>query len=56
MSTSKEIVSDRGPPTEATGSTESLGAWLARTRASHGAEPRDVARQLGLNPTLILGL
>jgi cytoskeleton protein RodZ len=56
MSTSKEIASDRGSPTETTGSTESLGAWLARTRAGHGAEPRDMARQLGLNPTIILAL
>ncbi|MCU0806987.1 MAG: DUF4115 domain-containing protein [Candidatus Contendobacter sp.] len=56
MSTSKEIASDRGSPTEATGSTESLGAWLARTRASQGAEPRDMARELGLNPTIILAL
>lgn len=56
MSTSKEIPSERDSPTEAAGSTESLGAWLARTRASHGAEPRDAARQLGLNPTIILAL
>lgn len=56
MSTSKEIASERSSPTEATGSTESLGAWLARTRAGYGAEPRDMARQLGLNPTIILAL
>jgi cytoskeleton protein RodZ len=56
MSTSKEIASDRGSPTETTGSTESLGAWLARTRASYGAEPHAMARQLGLNPTIILAL
>jgi cytoskeleton protein RodZ len=56
MSTRKEIVPKSGPPTEATGSAESLGAWLARVRAGHGAEPRDMARQLGLNPTLILAL
>ena len=56
MSPNKEIASDHNSPTEATGSTESLGAWLARTRASHGAEPRDAARQLGLNPTIILAL
>ena len=56
MSTRKEIASDRGAPTEAIGSTESLGAWLAHTRLSLGAEPRDMARHLGLNPTLILAL
>jgi len=37
-------------------STESLGAWLARTRVSLGAEPRDMARHLGLNPAIILAL
>ncbi len=35
---------------------ESLGAWLARVRAGHGAEQRDVARHLGLNPTIIQAL
>ncbi len=54
MSTRKEIAPQSGPSTD--GSTESLGAWLARVRADHGAEPRDMARQLGLNPTLILAL
>ena len=56
MSTSKEIASDHGAPTVSIGSTESLGAWLARTRVSLGAEPRDMARHLGLNPTIILAL
>ncbi|HOW61148.1 MAG TPA: DUF4115 domain-containing protein [Candidatus Contendobacter sp.] len=56
MSTSKEIASDQGAPTASIGSTESLGAWLARTRVSLGAEPRDMARHLGLNPTIILAL
>lgn len=56
MSTSKETTLDRNAPAEATGSTESLGAWLARTRASHGVESRDMARQIGLNPTIILAL
>lgn len=54
MSTRKEIAPKSGPPTD--GPTESLGAWLARVRAGHGVEPRDMARQLGLNPTLILAL
>lgn len=53
MSTSKKIVSDQNLPTEA---SESLGAWLARTRVSLGAEPRDMARHLGLNPSIILAL
>lgn len=35
---------------------ESVGAWLARARASYGVEPRDMARHLGLNPTIILAL
>ena len=56
MSTSKEIASDQGSPTASIGSTESLGTWLARTRVSLGAEPRDMARHLGLNPTIILAL
>jgi cytoskeleton protein RodZ len=56
MSKTQEIVPRLNPPTETTGSTESLGAWLARTRASHGAEPREMARHLGLNPTIILAL
>lgn len=35
---------------------ESVGAWLARTRASYDTEPRDMARHLGLNPTIIMAL
>ncbi|MBK8534330.1 MAG: helix-turn-helix domain-containing protein [Candidatus Competibacteraceae bacterium] len=51
---SHEPSADFNPPTEsATPRAESLGAWLACTRASHGAEPRDAARRLGLNPILI---
>lgn len=53
MSTRKETAPKSNSPTDA---PESLGAWLARVRAGHGAEPRDMARQLGLNPTLILAL
>lgn len=59
MSTSKENIAVVGAPTETADSidsTESLGAWLARARAGQGAEPRDIARHLGLNPTLILAL
>ncbi len=56
MSTSKEIAPDFSPPTEAARPTESLGAWLARTRAGYSAESRDMARHLGLNPTIILAL
>ncbi|MDG4549307.1 MAG: DUF4115 domain-containing protein [Candidatus Contendobacter sp.] len=54
MSTRKETAPKSNSPTDAP--PESLGAWLARVRAGHGAEPRDMARQLGLNPTLILAL
>ncbi|MFO1422957.1 MAG: DUF4115 domain-containing protein [Candidatus Competibacteraceae bacterium] len=54
MSTRKEIAPKSGPPTD--DPTESLGAWLARVRVGHGAEPHDMARRLGLNPTLILAL
>ena len=56
MSMTKEIAPDLSPSTEPAGSTESLGAWLARTRAGYGAEPRDMARHLGLNPIIILAL
>ena len=52
----KEIVPELSPPTEPADSTESLGAWLARIRAGYGAEPRDMARHLGLNPIIILAL
>lgn len=37
-------------------SAESLGTWLARTRAEQGAESCDMARRLGLNPILIKAL
>ena len=54
MSMSQELSTDLNPPTESTTAhAESLGAWLARTRASYGADLRDVARRLGLNPILI---
>jgi len=56
MSKSKVMIPDFGPPTELASATETVGAWLARTRAGHGAEPRDMARHLGLNPTIILAL
>lgn len=56
MSTPKEITPNVNPPAQPTGATESVGAWLARTRAGYGAEPREMARQLGLNPTIILAL
>ena len=56
MSTRKEIAPEFGLSTEAAGPTESLGAWLVRARAGQGAEPRDMARHLGLNPTIILAL
>ncbi len=35
---------------------ESLGAWLARTRTEQGADLRETARRLGLNPVLIQAL
>lgn len=54
MSMSHESSADFNPPTEAVAThAESLGVWLARTRASHGADLREVARRLGLNPILI---
>ncbi len=34
----------------------SLGGWLAQVRASYGAEQREVAHHLGLNPALIQAL
>jgi cytoskeleton protein RodZ len=51
---SNEPVPDFTSPTETNaGGAESLGAWLAQTRAGYNAEQRDVARHLGLNPTII---
>jgi cytoskeleton protein RodZ len=51
-----EIAADFTPSmTDAKAGPESLslGAWLAQVRADYGAEQRDVAHHLGLNPTLI---
>ena len=54
---SNEMSTDFTPPTEATGATnESLGAWLTQVRTGYGAEQRDVAHHLGLNPTIIQAL
>ena len=54
---SNEMSTDFTPPTEATGATnESLGAWLTQVRTGYGAEQRDVAHHLGLNPTIIQSL
>lgn len=51
---SNEMSTDFTPSTEATGAAnESLGAWLTQVRTGYGAEQRDVAHHLGLNPTLI---
>ncbi|HRY15260.1 MAG: helix-turn-helix domain-containing protein [Candidatus Competibacteraceae bacterium] len=51
---SNEITADFKPPTEPVDAyPASLGAWFARTRAQHGAEQRDVARHLMLNPSII---
>lgn len=48
---------DFDPPTpSATGDTGSLGAWFAQIRSETGAEQRDVARHLGLNPLLIAAI
>lgn len=54
---SQESAVTCNPPTEpAVVSAESLGAWLARTRVSQGADLRVAARRLGLNPILIQAL
>ena len=54
---SNEMSTDFTPPTEATGATnESLGAWLTQVRTGYGAEQRDVAHHLGLNPAIIQSL
>jgi cytoskeleton protein RodZ len=55
MSMPNEIASDFTRPT-VSASPESLGAWLAQVRADYGADQRDVAHHLGLNPTLIQAL
>ncbi|MDS4068753.1 MAG: DUF4115 domain-containing protein [Candidatus Competibacter sp.] len=57
MSMFNESVSDFTPPSETPdASAESLGVWLARIRAGYGAEQRDVARHLRLNPAIIQAL
>lgn len=51
---SQQTPLDSNSPAESTAAaTESLGAWLAQTRSGFNAEQREVARHLGLNPTLI---
>jgi cytoskeleton protein RodZ len=40
-------------PEPANAHTESLGAWFAQVRAGLGADQRDVARHLMLNPSII---
>jgi cytoskeleton protein RodZ len=50
---SHDLPSDSNTSVEPAAATESLGAWLAQTRAGFNAEQREVARHLGLNPTLI---
>jgi cytoskeleton protein RodZ len=54
---SNEIAPDFTPSTAgASAGPESLGAWLTQVRASYGAEQREVAHHLGLNPALIQAL
>lgn len=54
---SNEMISDFTPGPEATGvNHESLGSWLAQSRTGYGAEQREVAHHLGLNPTIIQAL
>ena len=51
---SNETASDFSSPADfASADVESLGAWLARVRAGHNVEQREVARHLGLNPIII---
>lgn len=51
---SNEITADFTPLTEPVSiHVESLGAWFAQVRTSHGADQRDVARHLMLNPSII---
>lgn len=51
---SNEITADFTPLTEpASIHVESLGAWFAQVRTRHGADQRDVARHLMLNPSII---
>ena len=57
MSMPNEIAPDFTPSTASVDPESlSLGAWLAQVRAGFGAEQRDVAHHLGLNPTLIQAL
>ncbi|MBE2294215.1 MAG: helix-turn-helix domain-containing protein [Phycisphaerales bacterium] len=54
---SNEMISDFTPGPEAIGvNHESLGSWLAQSRTGYGAEQREVAHHLGLNPTIIQAL
>lgn len=54
MIMSNQSVPDFTQPTVTTGASgESPGAWLARIRAGHGADQRDVARHLKLNLAII---
>ena len=43
-------------PPHAAEATESVGAWLARTRTRQGADLQHLARQLALNPRIIQAL
>ena len=57
MTMANDTVPDCTSPADFAGAdAESLGAWLARTRAGYSAEQREVARHLGLNPTIIQAL
>jgi len=57
MRMTNEIAHDFTPSTASPNvSPASLGAWLAQVRADYGADQREVAHHLGLNPTLIQAL
>ncbi|MDG4552777.1 MAG: DUF4115 domain-containing protein [Candidatus Competibacter sp.] len=57
MSMSNEMSTDFTPSTEAPeAANEPLGAWLTQVRTGYGAEQRDVAHHLGLNPAIIQAL
>lgn len=57
MSMSNEMTTDFTPSTETPeAANEPLGAWLTQVRTGYGAEQRDVAHHLGLNPTIIQAL
>ncbi|MDQ5908078.1 MAG: hypothetical protein QG599_169 [Pseudomonadota bacterium] len=49
---SNEIATDFTPETPSA-PAESLGAWFALVRASHGLEPREAARHLMLNSAIV---